>query len=107
MKRKDSSTYNTQTVEIRSHSFALYFPPEGDFASEAHRQLNQSHWLQSNLKKKKRVEVTGLPQETHCGLVLFQKQNYRSACASQHTWVERKLMCEFASAHVDTEEVDM
>lgn len=29
-------THNTQVVEERSHSFAFGFPPEGDFAPEAH-----------------------------------------------------------------------
>lgn len=35
MKEK-RNTYDAQVFEFRSHSFALYFLPEGDFAPEAH-----------------------------------------------------------------------
>lgn len=30
------NTYNTDPVDIGTHSLALYFLPEGDFAPEAH-----------------------------------------------------------------------
>lgn len=38
--REKENTYNTQVLEIRSHSFALYSLPEGDFAPEAHCEPN-------------------------------------------------------------------
>lgn len=35
------TTYNSQVGEIRSHSFALYSLPEGDFSPEAHYEPNE------------------------------------------------------------------
>lgn len=50
--QSETVTYNTQPVEIRSHSFALYFPPEGDFAPEAHCRQNYVQFTVLNEKKK-------------------------------------------------------
>lgn len=51
-------TYENQVVEQRSHSFAFGFPPEGDFAPEAHHTLAPPDHTRRALKKIKRNPKT-------------------------------------------------
>lgn len=51
MRAKIQDTYNIQVVEQRSHSFAFCFPPEGDFAPEAHHTPTPPKKLPHQTKK--------------------------------------------------------
>lgn len=54
-------TYKNQVVEQRSHSFAFCFPPEGDFAPEAHHTLAPPKKLPHQTRTQKKKET---PKQT-------------------------------------------
>lgn len=67
VEREIQDTYNIQVVEQRSHSLAFGFPPEGDFAPEA-------HYTQPTPPHKKKNNLTGQKQAAETQRSGFQKQ---------------------------------
>lgn len=61
MRAKIQDTYNIQVVEEGSHSFGFCFPPEGDFAPEAHHTPAhpQKRYRTRQLKKQNAAETQG------------------------------------------------
>lgn len=71
--REKENTYDIQVLEFRSHSFALYFPPEGDFAPEAHCDPNEVCTVLDTHKKEKTKKEN--KQKLHC-LASWKKKKH-------------------------------
>lgn len=82
MGAKIQDTYNIQVVEQRSHSFPFCFPPEGDFAPEAHHTKSypdrQKPQKTKNKKKRKcrdsRIWILKTAQATGKGAAVNKKR---------------------------------
>lgn len=102
---RHTNAYNTQPGEIRSHSFALYFPPEGDFAPEAHckkmcvcnithtKKQQNSHYLE------RKIVQSWVKSE-------LNKTHIAGMC-SVRSRTNTEWVSECVSVHVDVEEVDV
>lgn len=111
MRAKIQDTYNIQVVEQRSHSFAFCFPPEGDFAPEAHHTPTPPKKLPHQTKKTKktpkrskdsRIWISKTAQATGKGAAV----NKRRIAGHVHERRRTSAGCGFVSAHVDVAEVD-
>lgn len=72
-------TYNNQVAEQRSHSFAFCFPPEGDFAPEAHHTLAPPEKLphQTRTQKKKPKTPKQTKKQTNSQKKILKKPQQR------------------------------
>lgn len=110
MRAKIQDTYNIQVVEHRSHSFAFCFPPEGDFAPEAHHipasPQKLLHQTQKTKTKKSsrdaRLQTSKTAQATEKGAAV----NKKHVAGHVHQRRRTSAGCGFVSAHEDVAEVD-